>query len=68
MARRPKDRGARQPEPRGSRTPEEMIEQIDIPPPKDKGPRPKGSDAQANPREDTLPRAPRKKKSGPSIS
>ena len=63
-----RDRGARQPKPRSQRTPEEAVEEIDLPQPGKKGPRPKGSDAQGNPREDTLPRAPRKKKKGPSLS
>lgn len=68
MGKKARDRGARQPEPREDRTPEEMMEQIDLPQPGRKGPRPKGSDAQENPRTDTLPRAPRKKKGGPSLS
>jgi hypothetical protein len=67
MARKTRHPEARRPE-RHRRTPEEIIEEIDLPQPRKKGPRPKGSEAQANPRQDTLPRSPRKKKGGPSIS
>ncbi len=63
-----KTRGPAVRRPEESLDPEDVVERVDLPQPRNKGPRPKGSEAQENPRQDTLPRAPRKKKGGPSIS